>query len=265
MNPTTNSFEALSDMDSPSSPRAKVFPPTAATSDRPLWKIAAKPEPKTDTDTKPAQKTDTKPVKKEMPAALHKTALCKNFEAGSCKYGKRCSFAHGKDELCKRPAKTVEKKVPAANPLRKTALCKNFEAGSCKYGKRCSFAHGKDELCKRPKRTTEAAKPTAKVVRKVPAFEYRQEEFPKLPVKEALTVAVAAATQISPPPYRMNINATEFVPTVSHKRSAEAAGLPEEASAELFPSLHQHPRRVLKAYRTKEVCRMNINAPEFVY
>ena len=33
---------------------------------------------------------------------LYKSVLCKNFTNGKCKYGKRCTFAHGKDDLKKK-------------------------------------------------------------------------------------------------------------------------------------------------------------------
>ncbi len=34
---------------------------------------------------------------------LYKTQLCKNFISGKCKYGKRCTFAHGEKGLRKSP------------------------------------------------------------------------------------------------------------------------------------------------------------------
>ena len=36
----------------------------------------------------------------ELPSPNHKTVLCRNWEeTGSCRYGRRCSFAHGEAEL----------------------------------------------------------------------------------------------------------------------------------------------------------------------
>lgn len=34
----------------------------------------------------------------------YKTSLCKNFKDGECRYGDRCSFAHGPGELKGRPS-----------------------------------------------------------------------------------------------------------------------------------------------------------------
>lgn len=64
---------------------------------------------------------------------LYKTELCCSFESsGSCRYGVKCQFAHGKSEL--RPV--------LRHPKYKTEICKTFSAtGSCPYGKRCRFIH----------------------------------------------------------------------------------------------------------------------------
>ncbi|PPQ63521.1 hypothetical protein CVT24_004749, partial [Panaeolus cyanescens] len=58
---------------------------------------------------------------------LYKTELCRSWEEkGSCRYGTKCQFAHGEDELRKY----------------KTEICKTFwVSGSCPYGKRCCFIH----------------------------------------------------------------------------------------------------------------------------
>lgn len=64
---------------------------------------------------------------------LYKTELCEKFEAnGSCPYGEKCLFAHGKSELRRKPR---EKQ-------RQNLLCKNYMmTGKCPYGKRCLFRH----------------------------------------------------------------------------------------------------------------------------
>eukprot|EP00826_Nyctotherus_ovalis_P044243 TRINITY_DN4767_c0_g1_i4.p1 TRINITY_DN4767_c0_g1~~TRINITY_DN4767_c0_g1_i4.p1 ORF type:complete len:259 (-),score=64.62 TRINITY_DN4767_c0_g1_i4:113-889(-) len=66
--------------------------------------------------------------------AKEKTELCKNWEAYHyCKFGDRCSFAHGIEELRSRTD------MP---PTYKLKQCKQFsETGTCSYGMRCQFIH----------------------------------------------------------------------------------------------------------------------------
>ncbi|KAG6889356.1 hypothetical protein C0995_001421 [Termitomyces sp. Mi166 len=57
---------------------------------------------------------------------LYKTELCRSWEEkGTCRYGTKCQFAHGEDELRKvaRHPKTF------------------WVSGTCPYGKRCCFIH----------------------------------------------------------------------------------------------------------------------------
>jgi hypothetical protein len=99
-----------------------------------------------------------------------KTVMCKNHP--NCKYGDRCNFAHGPEELRKldetilcalpRPKSpdSDTSSVTAASDRNsesgsstggaanfKTRMCKNYEKnGFCKFGDKCNFAHGRDEL-----------------------------------------------------------------------------------------------------------------------
>lgn len=84
----------------------------------------------------PKQEDPRKPNSLEGQLAqqsLYKTELCRSFEeTGSCRYGAKCQFAHGKSEL--RPI--------LRHPKYKTEICKTFfSSGSCPYGKRCRFIH----------------------------------------------------------------------------------------------------------------------------
>merc|ERR1719443_1754235 len=65
--------------------------------------------------------------------SLYKTELCRSWEeTGSCRYGGKCQFAHGKSEL--RPI--------ARHPKYKTEICRTFATnGTCPYGTRCRFIH----------------------------------------------------------------------------------------------------------------------------
>lgn len=68
-----------------------------------------------------------------------KTEMCKNWEMhGHCRWGSKCSYAHGEHEL-----------------LKKTHLPKNFmtrscdtfhKDGFCSFGKRCQFMHSERDV-----------------------------------------------------------------------------------------------------------------------
>jgi len=71
-------------------------------------------------------------------SSRYKTELCRPFEEnGHCKYGDKCQFAHGADELRCLPR----------HPKYKTERCRTFHtSGFCPYGPRCHFIHNEDEL-----------------------------------------------------------------------------------------------------------------------
>ena len=67
----------------------------------------------------------------------YKTEMCRPFnETGHCKYGDKCQFAHGSQDLRGLPR----------HPKYKTELCRTFHTvGFCPYGPRCHFIHSEDE------------------------------------------------------------------------------------------------------------------------
>lgn len=67
----------------------------------------------------------------------YKTELCRTYEEnGSCKYGTKCQFAHGLEEL----------RGLSRHPKYKTEACRTFHTiGFCPYGARCHFIHNADE------------------------------------------------------------------------------------------------------------------------
>ncbi|XP_061684396.1 mRNA decay activator protein ZFP36L1-like [Syngnathoides biaculeatus] len=73
---------------------------------------------------------------------VYKTELCRTFEeSGVCKYGAKCQFAHGPDEL--RGLKR--------HPKYKTEPCRTFHSvGFCPYGGRCHFVHNGEESLRPP-------------------------------------------------------------------------------------------------------------------
>ena len=63
----------------------------------------------------------------------YRTELCKNFEiSGTCKYGNKCDYAHGSQDLRQRNQ---------SNHSFKLKKCKSFFSnGYCPYGIRCQFS-----------------------------------------------------------------------------------------------------------------------------
>lgn len=68
----------------------------------------------------------------------YKTELCRAFsEAGHCKYGEKCQFAHGQPEI----------RLVTRHPKYKTEYCRSFHAtGFCDYGQRCHFIHNPADM-----------------------------------------------------------------------------------------------------------------------
>ena len=69
----------------------------------------------------------------------YKTEMCRNFEStGRCKFGNKCSFAHGKDELLNKKHINLHYKSKRCN--------KFFDNGFCEYGSRCQYLHKEDSF-----------------------------------------------------------------------------------------------------------------------
>lgn len=67
----------------------------------------------------------------------YKTEICRSFEeTGECKYGDKCQFAHGSNEM----------RFTNRHPKYKTQYCRTFHSfGFCPYGPRCHFIHNDSE------------------------------------------------------------------------------------------------------------------------
>lgn len=101
------------------------------------------------TETKPSQSdisptslntsssSPTSSVSTSSSSSRYKTELCRSFtENGLCKYGGKCQFAHGPQEL----------RDLNRHPKYKTELCRTFHTiGFCPYGIRCHFVHNSEE------------------------------------------------------------------------------------------------------------------------
>lgn len=89
--------------------------------------------PTTPKQVKAAPKEE-KPIEDELSGQnRYKTELCKSFgDTGACRYGVKCQFAHGKEEI----------RGVLRHPKYKTEICKTFHTtGTCPYGIRCRFIH----------------------------------------------------------------------------------------------------------------------------
>ncbi|KAF8446199.1 hypothetical protein L210DRAFT_3642460 [Boletus edulis BED1] len=77
--------------------------------------------------------TGSGPSANNRKLGLYKTELCRSWEEkGTCRYGAKCQFAHGEEEL----------RSVARHPKYKTEICRTFwVSGACPYGKRCCFIH----------------------------------------------------------------------------------------------------------------------------
>ncbi|OQR68718.1 hypothetical protein BIW11_12729 [Tropilaelaps mercedesae] len=98
---------------------------------RKLERSASEPHPHTDIKDMPESALSS------VNSSRYKTELCRPFEEnGTCKYGDKCQFAHGLEEL----------RSLARHPKYKTELCRTFHTtGLCPYGPRCHFIHNADE------------------------------------------------------------------------------------------------------------------------
>ncbi|XP_041850490.1 mRNA decay activator protein ZFP36 [Melanotaenia boesemani] len=81
-------------------------------------------------------------VSSSSSSSRYKTELCRSFtENGLCKYGGKCQFAHGPEEL----------RDLNRHPKYKTEPCRTFHTiGFCPYGIRCHFVHNNEEEKKHP-------------------------------------------------------------------------------------------------------------------
>lgn len=83
--------------------------------------------------------TNSQDISSEDTKLKYKTELCRNFENnGHCKFGNKCSFAHGKAELLNKRHINLHYKSKKCN--------KFFENGFCEYGSRCQYLHKEDSF-----------------------------------------------------------------------------------------------------------------------
>lgn len=108
------------------------------------------------TQSAPAPAAATMATPTTVNTSRYKTELCRPYEEfGVCKYGDKCQFAHGVQEL----------RSLARHPKYKTELCRTYHTvGFCPYGPRCHFVHNQDEVLQQQ---TRAVPPTAMIQQRV--------------------------------------------------------------------------------------------------
>jgi hypothetical protein len=105
----------------------------------------------------------TQPKSADPEVRYYKMQLCREFSLGTkCPRGKRCTFAHGEQQLrsyggASATAKTIDPGDSSQAWNYKTKLCTYYESyGKCTRGARCNFAHGEEDL-RRPDFAKKAA------------------------------------------------------------------------------------------------------------
>lgn len=131
-------------------------------------------------------------------SSRYKTELCRPFEEnGHCKYGDKCQFAHGDNEL----------RSLSRHPKYKTELCRTFHTiGFCPYGPRCHFIHNEDErklsqvqIVKRNEMRQQQQQMHANRIQSQPTFIQRSKPPTVLNLPPGLTRESLGSTADSPP------------------------------------------------------------------
>ncbi|KAG7278660.1 hypothetical protein CRUP_014015 [Coryphaenoides rupestris] len=88
-----------------------------------------------------------------LSSSRYKTELCRSFaESSVCKYGNKCQFAHGLDEL----------RDLNRHPKYKTEPCRTFHTiGFCPYGIRCHFVHNNEDEQEQPRPRSSSSSSTS--------------------------------------------------------------------------------------------------------
>ena len=83
------------------------------------------------------------PNKSFVERSMYKREMCKNWtEAGFCRYGTKCQYAHGQEELSDCHQLYLSQQKVSGNDKYKSQNCRQFYREKfCPYGKRCHFRH----------------------------------------------------------------------------------------------------------------------------
>ncbi|XP_053177502.1 mRNA decay activator protein ZFP36L1 [Scomber japonicus] len=126
----------------------------------------------------------------------YKTELCRTFEeSGVCKYGAKCQFAHGMDEL----------RGLSRHPKYKTEPCRTFHTiGFCPYGARCHFIHNADEIQNgnggAPEQKQKLRPPLLRHSFSFAGFSSSPQTFQPVEESQPSSLLFTRASSVSPPP-----------------------------------------------------------------
>ncbi|XP_074535877.1 mRNA decay activator protein ZFP36 [Halichoeres trimaculatus] len=122
----------------------------------------------------------------------YKTELCRTFEeSGTCKYGAKCQFAHGMDEL----------RGLSRHPKYKTEPCRTFHTiGFCPYGARCHFIHNADEILGAAAQRPKPRPPLLRHSLSFAGFSSASQTFQPVEELQPSSLLFTRASSVSPPP-----------------------------------------------------------------
>ncbi|KAJ8256992.1 hypothetical protein COCON_G00191440 [Conger conger] len=140
-------------------------------------------------DLSPTASTQSSSSSSSSSSSRYKTELCRTFaESGVCKYGGKCQFAHGMEEL----------RDLSRHPKYKTEPCRTFHTiGYCPYGIRCHFVHNNEDDLGPAQAPPRSRRPL--LLRQSVSFAGFPSGPPPLPDPSPLR-AFLRAPSVSPPP-----------------------------------------------------------------
>ncbi|XP_020514403.2 mRNA decay activator protein ZFP36L1-like [Labrus bergylta] len=122
----------------------------------------------------------------------YKTELCRTFEeSGTCKYGAKCQFAHGMDEM----------RGLSRHPKYKTEPCRTFHTiGFCPYGARCHFIHENENGAPATHQKQKLRPPLLRHSFSFAGFSSSPQTFQPVEEEQRSSLLFSRAASVSPPP-----------------------------------------------------------------
>lgn len=183
-------------------------------------------------------------------SSRYKTELCRSFtESGLCKYGGKCQFAHGAEEL----------RDLNRHPKYKTEPCRTFHTiGFCPYGIRCHFVHNSEEEKKHSysRSSTSTSSSSSNIPHQPPSSSRSHRPplirqsfsfagFPSTPqqaLQPALTgPALSATSSFTPAPSASPLSCADVTDLLSHAFLEMDSAFEASPAHQYQPSISQAP------------------------